>query len=479
MTVRLLSDYAGNPPGSLVTLSSAEEASLVSLKMADTNLAGGVAPRSRLRRDSFNNRQLGWGNGSGGSFQTASGGTHEIINFPGIPGLLCLHTVCAGGATSAARWVATTADDLTAFDTLYFVVKIKDSSTAGNQVLGVFPASDSGLANRVALILDARTHVGGDTWIYGVRPKAAKNNAAGTLADGYFAANGTINWAAINTWQIQPVNPSTGAAVNGIAGNEYWISAPLIDAPRTPAIMIGWDKATSGHLDYLLPMARAYGLKMTFYPQDYRIGTGGFLTYAQIDKLSDAGHGIAMHSYSKDADLRITNIANFPTAQSIADEILGCYAKWKARGWNVIEDHICMAIGDPFDANTSQADMEGRVVAGLTLAGIKTVRTGGNTYDLDRYNHRLPGMVEQMVNINTFQLNGDSNNTDVQNFVKAARQRQCLVSMYGHGVSLTGATGASSDVSKAQVDTWFGYIADEVSKGVKNPLPHYSRLLAT
>lgn len=270
--------------------------------------------------------------------------------------------------------------------------------------------------------------------------------------DGTFSKGGTLNWANVYGIGVQNGNNTTAAA-----DNYFWIGDVLPDYKSTPAVMIGFDGGYISQWTHVLPLLQKYNIPATFYIQKYRLGTAGYMTLAQVKALSDAGHKIALHSYSK--DLNTNDNATFPDSASITTEVTAFMAWAVANGLNVIPDHAAIAIASPFETPSDVAFTQ-RAWMGYYNGGIRTVRHGNDACNPARtYSRSLvkgPNLLTRIIKSTTTL-------PDLTYMLDAAEMCGTLASTYGHTCVTSGPT--ANDFTVALLDAYLAEVAKRRGHG--------------
>ncbi len=270
--------------------------------------------------------------------------------------------------------------------------------------------------------------------------------------DGTYSKGGTLNWANVYGIGIQNGNNTTAAA-----DNYFWIGDVHPDYKSTPAVMIGFDGGYISQYTNVLPLLQKYNIPATFYIQKYRLGTAGYMTLAQVKALSDAGHRIALHSYSK--DLNTNDSATFPDAASITAEVTG-FMQWAANnGLNYIPDHAAIAIASPFEAPSDVAFTQ-RAWLGYYNGGIRTVRHGNDAYNPARTYSRS---LVKGPNVLTRIIKSTTTLPDLLYMLDAAELCGTVNSTYGHTCVTSAPT--ANDFSVALLDAYLAEVAKRRGQG--------------
>ena len=239
--------------------------------------------------------------------------------------------------------------------------------------------------------------------------------------DGWFSTAGTIDWKNVHSMAVQITNATTASA-----GNVYTLGDLLPDYKALPAAMLGFDGAYASQWTYVLPILKKYNIQATFYIQWYQLGQSGRMTLAQVKAISDAGHKIALHSYS--ADLNTTNTGTWPNAASIAAEVTGFIAAATAAGLNVIRNHAAIAIASPFENSVNLATAAA-AYSGYTSGGLTTLRAGNDSYNQGRVYSRslIKGPIVQ-----TRILKSTTTPDELSSYLDAGETVGGVTSTYGH-----------------------------------------------
>lgn len=173
-----------------------------------------------------------------------------------------------------------------------WLVYIPDFTKIGN--ITTYLAKDAGYAAFVTCaykIMDT----GGNAnryngWHYIQHPDAIN---AITVGAGTVAAGDTITTIKVR------VNPAGGTN----SGIVYFDSLYQIDAQTKPAILITADDCYDSWYTYGFPYLQSKGLKHTHSVIGSVIGTGGYMTLAQMQAMYAAGHDFVTHGAASLADL--------------------------------------------------------------------------------------------------------------------------------------------------------------------------------
>lgn len=375
-------------------------------------------------------------------------GTNTVEDMPGMPGVRAVKLKPNGQALYRGT-LPSGSIDLSAVDSLYVYVIPRDTNTtSGTTQISIYLASDVGaITNRREYSFYLKGRAPGEGFVYSVPLNNAQVVTAGSGIDGWSAVSGTIDMAAVKTVAVQVKNVTSG---NNSADNYFYVSDIFTTTnSRGPAIMLSWDKQFASVRDNALPLLDAAGIKCTINIAQFQIGAGGKMSLADLQTACANGHKVALHSYSKYLDL--TDTANFPTAQSIADEIGGFETWAAANGLAYIPHHAVIAIANPWDAS---ATYDPEVVAhdGYILGGLTSWREGAAGFAFRKLNHRLRGVTQR--NIFTTPLAG-ANQTDIETLIQSAADRRGVLSLYSHeclaspGASDTTPTMVSAVIAKA------------------------------
>lgn len=270
--------------------------------------------------------------------------------------------------------------------------------------------------------------------------------------DGWFSTAGTINWANVHSMAVQITNATTASA-----GNVYTLGNLLPDYKALPAAMIGFDGAYVSQWTYVLPILKKYNIQATFYIQWYQLGQSGRMTLAQVKAISDAGHKIALHSYS--ADLNTTDTGAWPTSASIAAEVSGFMAAATAAGLNVIRNHAAIAISSPFEGSVNLATAA-TAYAGYTTGGLTTLRAGNDSYNQGRvYSRSLVGGPIVQTRI----LKSTTTPDELASYLDAGETVGGVSSTYGHTCVANSPSG--NDFSAYLLDQYCQQLATRRGQG--------------
>lgn len=375
-------------------------------------------------------------------------GTNTLVDCPNLPGVRAVRIAPNGQALYRGS-LPSGSVDLSTTDSLYVYVIPRDTNTvSGTLQIAVYLASDTGaITNRREYRGYCQGRAPGEGFVFGVPLNTALVATAGSGVDGYSATSGTPDMTAIKTVAVQV---KTIAASNQGTDNYFYVSDIFTTTDRRGAqIMLGFDKQFASVRDNALPLLDAVGIKCTLYVSKFEVGNAGRMSLTDLQTASANGHKIALHSYSKALDT--TDSVNFPTAQSIADEI-GGFETWAAsNGLNYIPHHAAIAINNPWEAATTFAP-ELLAYNGYILGGLTSWREGNSGFSFRKLNHRLRGSIQR--NVFTTPLQG-ANQTDIETLIQNAADRKATVSFYSHeclvspGANDTTPTMVSAVIAKA------------------------------
>lgn len=375
-------------------------------------------------------------------------GTNTVEDMPGMPGVRCVKMKPNGQGLYRGT-LPSGSIDLSAVDSLYVYVVPRDSNTvSGTTQISIYLASDVGaITNRREYSFYLKARAPGEGFVFAVPLNNAQVVTAGSGVDGWSAASGTINMAAVKTVAVQVKAVTSG---NSSDDNYFYVSDIFL-APdrRGPSIMLSFDKQFASVRDNALPLLDAAGIKCTIYLAQYQIGDAGKMSLADLQTACANGHKVALHSYSKYLDT--TDAVAFPDAQSIADEITGFETWAAANGLNYIPHHAALAIANPWDAATTYA-AQTRAHDGYILGGLTSWREGAAGFAFRKLNHRIRGATQR--NVFTTPLAG-ANQTDIETLIQSAADRKAVLSLYSHeclevpGASDTTPTMISAVIAKA------------------------------
>lgn len=317
-------------------------------------------------------------------------------------------------------------------------------------------------ANTVSVIFYFSTDLSTDWAIYNIDLRGAPNGGDCAIS---------INKATRNN-QSASYADSMWATVRGIgivqngqtpsADTWFLLSNIVTETRYTPSVFLSMDGSYIGQFTYGIPLLEKYGLNgaATIFMRRDILGGATSATMAQIKAANDAGYPVGLHSNTKLLDTTV--LANFPTAQSITDEINDFHSWAATQGLKTLREVQPIANQDPFAGTMSYADSLARA-QGYANAGVKRLRLGNQAYNAGRMNNDafFKGAV-----IRTYPLVAATLNSDIDAWLQVAIDRQELISIYFHNVLLSGATGSSCNY--AQVEYLASKIADFKAKGMLN-----------
>jgi len=381
-----------------------------------------------------------------------TGGVNTVTTIPGNSSFSALR-IEPSGAAASVRYNLPAAIDLSLVDTVYVPIIPRDIGTGRSLSIWLYFASDTGMVNRAQYRIFLRAFPPNQAHVVAVSLKQARSSVDGAMTDGWDATGGAINWAAITTVQV------TCEAVSAASADNYFFVGDIFtDAPRTPAFMIGFDKNLNSQYQNALPLLRKYDIPATFYIEKFRIGQAGQFGLAEMQALSDMGHQIALHSYSK--YLNTNDDVEFPTAQSITDEIDGFMVWAAANGLNFSPNHCCQAIASPWESPATYAHAL-RAIDGYTGGGITSIRMSSMGYSLFRPAQQRGGISGYA--LPTFPIVATSSQTDINNFMDKCVNTQGVASYYTHEV-LSVASGNGTSI--AVLDATLAKAAELRAKGL-------------
>lgn len=267
------------------------------------------------------------------------------------------------------------------------------------------------------------------------------------------ANNGTIN-----KWSTGSGSPSFSTLTDGrinitanAANDAVIVFHGIYAAPRQMPIiqLIQNDGSASGYTEFL-PLLNKYGMKAGFAIIKDLVGTGGYLTEAQLGYLSEQGHDLL--PYGQNA---LSSLASAGAA--IADiksntDYLDQFRFGKA--------NICYVY--PAGVQYYSATDRTSITDYLASAGVDAA------YLASGYTHQQAGSIGNL-NIPRYAVNAAVNTTTLLNYVDLAIdscQGMCLML---HAIVASSATGNSSN--RADIDTVLSGIRDRVRAGKCVVLP--------
>ena len=399
---------------------------------------------------------IAWG---AGTVVTQSGGTHTKTALPST--LVNGVKVAPAGAITNFTVNLSSPADLSGYDRLYCVVIPRKVEAGYTNNINVFFCSDTGEVNRWQTTINLTGLATGVPHIVSIDLKTgARSSTVGSMQDGSTGTGGTIDWS-----NIVRVIVKTGSSSAADAENYFYISDFFTDAPKEPGFMIGFDKQFRTQYKYALNLLRKYNIRATFYIHTGQIASTSDpadtqLTLDEIKHISSLGHKIALHSHVNNFDL--TNSTLWPDAASIVTTIEQ-FRQWAVdNGVDIIDDHMCQAIINPFEGVTpSRGDI---LTQGLISAGIKTIRMSSMGFTGFRLAQDMESLTTRGIKlIETFPLVSASSSVDVSNFLLKSSATQGVASIYTHTVKPV--TADSNGTTISGLEATLAAASDLIGKG--------------
>jgi len=287
--------------------------------------------------------------------------------------------------------------------------------------------------------------VGGDAAIS--INKATRSNQSGSYTDAMWSSVKGIG--IVQNSQVT-ADPDLWFLVSNISASTRYQSS----------VFLSMDQSYASHTTRAIPLLEKYGLNggATLFMRKDTLGGGVYASLSQLKKANEAGYPVGLHSFNSAFDT--TNLTNFPTAQSITDEINGFHSWAASNGLSTVRSVQPIAVNDPFSGTLTQAQAVSRT-DGYANAGVLRLRRGNQAYNVNRMNN--DAFFKSDV-VSTFPLVVATTNANIDAWLQIAIDRQELISIYWHDVKLSGATG--SDCNVAQLDYLLSRIAFYKSQGM-------------
>lgn len=291
-----------------------------------------------------------------------------------------------------------------------------------------------------------------------------------------FKPDGTIaNFGGTDYFDTKKVRAvALGTDTTSVQANAtyFWAALIGVDYKQKSNILLGLDGNYLGQKTIALPILQEFGLKATFYVQQYQLGQSGRFALADLDLIYSLGHAVAMHSYSKDANY--TDTSAFPTVglQAAVESEISGFKTWAAgRGYSRGANHYCAAITNPFDPSIgtqTNARMQA-IIAAFQAQGVISYRMGIAGYQ--PYSNQINQLLSERpwdVFVNQFNSQSPGTaNQDINSSTEAANQVQTTVRqgmtkmLYGHDFVQSGASGTT--VTNRAV---FYALCDEIARQI-------------
>ena len=270
--------------------------------------------------------------------------------------------------------------------------------------------------------------------------KATRSNQSGTYNDAM--------WSSVKGFGFTQSSQTVDA-------NNYFSVSNIVAAKRyIPSVFISMDHGYNGQMKLGIPTLEKYRLNggaSIFLRADTLGGGGVYTDLATIQSVNAAGYPVGLHSYTKLLDT--TNLTNFPTAQSITDEI-NAFHTWAAtNNITTFRKLQCIAVADPFIGVLTQAQAQSRT-DGYFNAGVTRLRRGNQGYNVNRVNN--DGFLKGSI-VHTFPLVAATTNANIDAWLQIALDRQELISVYVHNILASGATGNDCNL------TQFDYLCSRIA----------------
>lgn len=207
-------------------------------------------------------------------------------------------------------------DDMAAWDTLAMCIDLGEGyeNTIGDLRLRFVSSAtnyDYRAAPSTSLSFPYRTETRGKVWVSFKVRDFKVTDFAGASVQSLGTASKTFNIPTINA------NPN--------AATDIVIDAAVIPATsHKPILCITFDDSVATQYSAAFPEMQARGLVGTLYVNSGLIGTGGYLTWAQVEEMYLAGWGICLNSERTDLPITApaTRTAAITALQTVRSDIL-------------------------------------------------------------------------------------------------------------------------------------------------------------
>jgi len=288
-----------------------------------------------------------------------------------------------------------------------------------------------------------------------------------------FGQDGYLNVAQpvtdLNLDQVSRIDISFTSGTSSAVKPPFYIGPLSINTRGKGKVIIRMDGCYDSQHKWLLPMLERQGLRANLHLTNQYIGQAGRMTVAQIDRAYAWGHTVAHHTLGNKTN-GWDNVTDYPTAQSITDDLTGQWAYLQSKGWTRGIGHALHGYTNTLVSTVSNA-RQLLVQGAINAAGVKTVTAGGHYLaagSLGEVGHLFP-YCHPSANWRGIFGGIMVTNTDtaqyVKNVIDAAEDRGELAVIVLHRAVLDSATPAALEMKLADCANWIEYLSDRVMAG--------------
>lgn len=288
------------------------------------------------------------------------------------------------------------------------------------------------------------------------------SQAAGAATQGWSFSGGPTD---TNIWDA---DASTVTGINFVivvnAGREenepVWVGPITLGARRKGMVCIDFDAAYTSAGRWMLPMLNAQGLVSRLNLNHLNVGTGGYMTYAQIDAAYAAGHSVGSHIYQAVIG---NGYSDFASEDAIYNDIALGYANLAQRGY-LRDNYTHVRGGSVVDhAATVPHTKQVMISNAHARAGTKAIRYGSIIGGAYTRLQSIAGDFDELNVQGAIQVTSTTTAADLTTIVDRAIARGELAVITFHRSVV--ATPGSLEILNSDFDTFAQYLGAEVRKG--------------
>lgn len=260
--------------------------------------------------------------------------------------------------------------------------------------------------------------------------------------------------------------------VSGGTGETVWVGPIRANGRTKPVVSLTIDGSYTSAHQYILPMFEAQGLRASLALQWNQVGTGGRMSWAQLDRAYAWGHEIIHHTYDGSKGNGYQDSGQWANQAAIEADINAGLAAGAARGYvNGAGYAVHGGSVHPFTTPVAKARQQ-LVAAAYRNCGIKAIRTGNVPAPLERLSN-----FARPANIDPYNVHGgrqvSTGSTDTASslaaFTTRAKNRgeACIFTFHRSVIS-----GPSSlELLNSELQTFAAALGADVRAGLVECLP--------
>lgn len=289
---------------------------------------------------------------------------------------------------------------------------------------------------------------------------------AGAATEGWLFAGGVTNTSDLDSVTVQRVR-IVCAVPAGASGVTLAFGPITMNKRRLGCVSLVLDGEYPTQKSYIVPMLRGYGLRASFALTHSLIGTGGKMTVADLDELYQEGHEMIHHTYDAIKQNGYANATDWPTQQSIEDDIAAGQANLVANGWTRGLGYAVHGYSYPYDRTVAQARQD-IVTAAYQAQNILAIRKSVPLYNRCQ---SWGDLVDPFVVQGALQVSSTDTSATIQAVIDAAESNGELAVITVHETVLDSATPTSLSIRNGDLNTALSYLATRVRAGGLRCLP--------